>query len=76
MAKEGEAELWTELAEQASHEQDPEKLMALVAEINRLLEAKDNQAKDRVAKGNPEIARLLKKKHALLRDGSTKPDTK
>jgi hypothetical protein len=74
MAKDGDGELWVELAEQASEEQDPEKLMELVAEIDRLLEAKDNQAKERVADVNPEIARLLKQKQALRKDGSTKPD--
>jgi hypothetical protein len=33
-------ERWMQLAEQAANEQDPKKLMVLVAEINRLLEAK------------------------------------
>lgn len=41
MAKDGCIESWQELAELASQEQDPEKLMELVAEINRLLDAKD-----------------------------------
>ncbi len=39
-------EQWVELAEMASKEQDPEKLMALAAEINRLLEKKQNPPKD------------------------------
>ena len=60
MAKDGGPELWEELAELASQEQDPEKLMALVAEINRLLETKDNPAKDGSANVNPEIAQLLR----------------
>ena len=34
-----------ELCEQASTEQDPEKLLALVQEINRLLEAKQERLK-------------------------------
>jgi ElaB/YqjD/DUF883 family membrane-anchored ribosome-binding protein len=76
MAKDGEPELWEELAELASHEEDSEKLMALVAEINRLLDNKDNLAEDRFANLNPDIARLLEQKQALLKDGSTKPDTK
>jgi hypothetical protein len=75
MAKNGGSESWEELAELASQEQDPEKLMELVAEINRLLETKDNVAKALVANGNPDITRLLKEKQALLKDGSTKPDT-
>jgi hypothetical protein len=33
-------ERWMELAEQAANEQDPKKLMVLIAEITRLLEAK------------------------------------
>jgi hypothetical protein len=33
-------ERWLQLCEQAATEQDPEKLMELIAEINRLLEAK------------------------------------
>jgi hypothetical protein len=37
----GEAkDRWMELCEQAANEQDSKKLMALVAEITRLLEAK------------------------------------
>jgi hypothetical protein len=38
-------ERWMELCEQASTEQDPEKLLALVQEINRLLEAKQERLK-------------------------------
>ncbi len=45
MAKDGETELWVELAEMACDEQDPEKVMALVAEIQRLLDNKDDVAK-------------------------------
>ncbi|MGA7089588.1 MAG: hypothetical protein WBX12_02810 [Candidatus Acidiferrales bacterium] len=33
-------ERWLELCEQASKEQDPEKLRELIREINRLLDAK------------------------------------
>ncbi len=36
-------ERWMQLCEQAATEQDPEKLMALIAEINRLLEAKERR---------------------------------
>jgi hypothetical protein len=36
-------EKWMELCELASAEQDPEKLLALVQEINRLLEAKQER---------------------------------
>jgi len=38
-------ERWVQLCEQAANEQDPEKLMELVAEINRLLEAKERRLK-------------------------------
>jgi hypothetical protein len=34
---------WTELCERAANEQDPKKLLALVAEINRLLEEKEER---------------------------------
>ena len=36
-------ERWMELCEQASTEEDPDKLLALVQEINRLLEAKQER---------------------------------
>jgi hypothetical protein len=36
-------ERWMELCAQAAVEQDPEKLLALVKEINRLLEAKEQR---------------------------------
>jgi hypothetical protein len=36
-------EKWMELCELASTEQDPEKLLALVQEINRLLEGKQER---------------------------------
>ena len=36
-------ERWLELCKQAAIEQDPEKLMALVKEINDLLEAKERR---------------------------------
>jgi hypothetical protein len=41
-------ERWMQLCEQAANEQDPEKLMKLIAEINRLLDAKQQRIK-----GNP-----------------------
>ena len=66
------SELWMELAEMASHEEDPEKLVALVAEINRLLEKKQGVAKGGQLEPSPEIIRLLERKQALLNDGSTK----
>jgi|HubBroStandDraft_6_1064221.scaffolds.fasta_scaffold32924_4 hypothetical protein len=45
-----EKERWMELCELAAKEQDPVKLMALVAEINRILEAKEQRLK--TAHGN------------------------
>jgi hypothetical protein len=36
-------ERWMQLCEQAANEQDPEKLMRLIAEINLLLEAKQKR---------------------------------
>jgi hypothetical protein len=38
-------EKWMELCEQASKEQDPEKLMELISQINQLLEAKGRRLK-------------------------------
>jgi hypothetical protein len=37
----GQRELWMELCAQAANEQDPEKLMQLVDQINQLLEQKE-----------------------------------
>ena len=37
----GKRELWLELCAQAADEQDPEKLMQLVGQINQLLEEKE-----------------------------------
>jgi len=36
-------ERWQELCEQAANEQDPAKMLKLVAEINRLLEEKQHR---------------------------------
>jgi hypothetical protein len=36
-------ELWRTLCEQAVHEQDPRRLLELVAEINKLLEEKEER---------------------------------
>jgi hypothetical protein len=36
-------ESWMELCELAAQEKDPKKLMALIGEIDRLLEAKDQR---------------------------------
>ena len=38
-------EKWMELCAQAANEQDPEKLMQLIAQINQLLEAKERRLK-------------------------------
>lgn len=38
-------EYWMHLCEQAANEQDPDKLMELVKEINRLLEEKEQRLK-------------------------------
>ena len=40
-------EKWFELCEQAAVEQDPEKLMALVRQINALLDEKERRVRDR-----------------------------
>lgn len=42
-------ERWMQLCEKAATEQDPEKLMELIAEINRLLEAKERRLRSNTA---------------------------
>jgi hypothetical protein len=42
-------ERWLELTEQAANEQDPEKFMLLIKEINNLLEAKEQALRTRRA---------------------------
>jgi hypothetical protein len=44
---EQQKERWMELCEQASQEQDPNRLMKLVEEINRLLEQREQKPKIR-----------------------------
>ena len=44
-------ERWLLLCEQATTEQDPTKLMALIEEVNRLLEAEENRRRE--ARGTP-----------------------
>jgi hypothetical protein len=43
------AERWRKLCKQAAIEQDPQKLMELIFEINRLLEAKEQRLRDQHA---------------------------
>jgi hypothetical protein len=38
-------ELWEQLCEQAAVEQDPEKMLKLISEINRLLSEKEERLK-------------------------------
>jgi hypothetical protein len=40
-------ERWMQLSQQACVEQDPEKLLDLIREINRLLEEKENRLQSR-----------------------------
>jgi hypothetical protein len=52
---EGEArERWLSLCEQAASEQDPERLMELVSEINRILEDKETTFGP-----NPRVERII-----------------
>jgi hypothetical protein len=50
-------EQWVLLCEQASVEQDAEKLLALVKEINRMLDEKEQRLNDRDIRLNREEAR-------------------
>lgn len=45
-------ERWYQLCELATKEQDPDKLVALVEEINRLLEEKEQRLKGKKASDN------------------------
>jgi hypothetical protein len=47
-------ERWLLLCEQAANEQDPAKLMALIEEVNRLLESEENRRRE--ARGTPRKA--------------------
>ena len=48
-AMKGEAKAhWTQLCELAASEQEPEKLLELVKEINRMLEEKENRLQQRL----------------------------
>ena len=47
--EERQKEEWMRLCEQAAYEQDPEKLMALVQEINRLLDEKHQRLQKAVS---------------------------
>jgi hypothetical protein len=47
--KDPQKERWLELTEQASNEQDPEKLLLLIKEINNLLEIKEQALRARRA---------------------------
>jgi hypothetical protein len=46
-------ERWRELCEQAAIEQDPQRLLELMREINDLLEAKERRLLQRRSTGNP-----------------------
>ncbi len=51
-------ERWKQLCEQAASEQDPEKLLALVTEINRLLEEKDRPTKPQSVQPPPVLPKM------------------
>jgi hypothetical protein len=50
-------ERWQELCEQAAKEQDPQKLLVLTQEINRLLQEKE-QRRHKTCHGNPSSSRV------------------
>ena len=63
--------LWKELARLASTEQDPEMQMALISEINRLVEKRDRMVKDSASQlARTEINRMLDVNKTLPDDGS------
>jgi hypothetical protein len=50
-----EDERWRELCERASKEQDPQKLVALVQRINRILEEREKKLR-KSGEGMPDVA--------------------
>jgi hypothetical protein len=53
--KEGQKEEWIRLCEQAAYEENPEKLMALVREINRLLDEKNQRLQRTAMPGDAQV---------------------
>jgi hypothetical protein len=53
------SERWMELAKQAVHEQDPEKLMAIIREIDRLLEDKLSRLRGQHIQAPPTTDKVL-----------------
>jgi hypothetical protein len=51
-------EKWMELCEQAAKEQDSEKLVELISQINQLLEAKERRLKSKASASEPTEDRL------------------
>ncbi len=47
-------ERWKQLCEQASVEQDPKKLVELITEINKLLDAKKHRLEHAASSASPE----------------------
>ena len=47
---------WTELCEQAANEQDPKKLMKLIAEITMLLREKETRLRNSADESKTELA--------------------
>jgi hypothetical protein len=41
---------WHELSKQAVHDQDPQKLMKIIEEINKLLEAKETRLRSQTSR--------------------------
>jgi len=47
---------WRELSEAAAREQDPEKLLYLVEELNKALEEEENQWKRQISPSPPRVS--------------------
>ncbi len=66
--KDESKERWLELCERASKEQDPKKMLALMSEINRLLEEKEarlHQSRPSVAATSGDFFRVRAPNHEL-----------
>jgi DNA-binding response OmpR family regulator len=73
----GKSERWEDLAARASGEQDPDKLLTLVDEIDRLLEGENGHSNDGAFhRADAETRRLMAQKKSLRDDGPNTTDSK
>jgi hypothetical protein len=57
-SQEEEADLWWKLCEQATNEQNPEKVVALAKEINQLLDLKEKRLRENSSPGGDSLEKI------------------